>query len=56
MACNEFSHIWKEEYYGWKCTRCGDFIPFGQAPWEEELQYDDADQDDEYDPFYDGAW
>ena len=25
-------HIWKEDYYGWKCKLCGLFYPFGCAP------------------------
>ena len=50
QPCQEFtenSHDWQEEYYGWKCSKCGDFIPFGCEPWmpvdeyeEDELDYD----------------
>jgi hypothetical protein len=33
---------YEETYYGWKCKKCGDFIPFGCAPWE------DWDEPEEY--------
>lgn len=42
--CNEFHHQWKEEYYGYRCGECGQFIPFGCEPWLNEP--DDYDDDD----------
>ncbi len=24
---------WTEEYYGYRCRACGDFVPFGCEPW-----------------------
>jgi hypothetical protein len=27
---------WVEEYYGWRCTKCGGFYPYDHAPWDED--------------------
>ncbi len=27
-------HVWTEEYYGARCTKCDLFYPHGCAPWE----------------------
>jgi len=27
-------HEFKEEYYGWLCTKCKLFFAFGCAPWD----------------------
>lgn len=32
-TCNPNQHVWKEEYYGYKCERCQTFIPYGSEPW-----------------------
>lgn len=29
----ECAHDWQEEYYGYRCLNCKDFIPFGCEPW-----------------------
>jgi hypothetical protein len=31
--CEATHHEWKEEYYGYKCETCGEFIPYGCEPW-----------------------
>jgi hypothetical protein len=31
--CNPNQHVWKEEYYGYKCEGCQMFIPYGSEPW-----------------------
>lgn len=40
-------HCWEEVYYGYKCAKCEQFIPFGCEPWlpeeAEMLASDDAD-------------
>ena len=28
-------HDFKEEYYGWKCSKCDLFFAYGYAPWED---------------------
>lgn len=31
---------WEEEYYGYRCKICGEFIPYGCEPWmptDEEI-------------------
>lgn len=33
--CDTFACEWVEEYYGWRCSKCGLFYDFGQAPWED---------------------
>jgi hypothetical protein len=45
----ECQHDWKEEYYGFRCTKCDQFHPYGLEPWayfdesEEEFQMRDDD-------------
>ena len=41
------SHEWHEEYYGYHCSLCDLFYPFGCAPWDDldELANDDEDED-----------
>ena len=47
--CDTFECEWEEEYYGWRCKKCGKFYAFGQAPWEEEDEdYEDDFGDEEY--------
>ncbi len=41
--CNFDEHQYIEEYYGYRCTICGDLVPYGCEPWvyltdEEEQQ------------------
>jgi hypothetical protein len=50
--CEATHHEWKEEYYGYKCENCGEFIPYGSEPWEpdEEEGYRGPDID-RYNPF-----
>lgn len=31
--CNLTQHDWQEEYYGLKCSLCGEFVPYGCEPW-----------------------
>lgn len=31
--CSAEKHQWQETYYGYKCTECGTFVPFGSEPW-----------------------
>jgi hypothetical protein len=31
--CAAGDHQWREEYYGYKCINCEEFIPFGCEPW-----------------------
>jgi hypothetical protein len=31
--CDLLRHNWEEEYYGYRCSACGTFIPFGSEPW-----------------------
>jgi hypothetical protein len=31
--CRDDEHDWREIYYGYECTACGLFIPFGCEPW-----------------------
>lgn len=31
---------WEKEYYGYRCSVCGDFVPFGSEPW---IERDDED-------------
>jgi hypothetical protein len=33
--CDTFACEWVEEYYGWRCSKCGLFYAFGQSPWED---------------------
>lgn len=50
-ATNLFKCDWQEEYYGWRCKNCDDFIPFGCEPWTpiDDLGWDDDDwSDDDY--------
>jgi hypothetical protein len=37
--CN---HDFQEEYYGYRCVKCQQFIPYGCEPWA-------ADEDEEMD-------
>jgi len=32
--CNLTHHDYAEEYDGYRCRNCDDFIPYGCAPWE----------------------
>ena len=34
--CEMTHHEWKEEYYGYKCETCGEFIPYGCEPWIDD--------------------
>jgi hypothetical protein len=34
--CEMTHHEWKEEYYGYKCETCGEFIAYGCEPWIDE--------------------
>lgn len=40
--CDNDSHAWKEDYYGWKCKNCDAFYADGCAPWEydEDAEYE----------------
>jgi hypothetical protein len=56
----ECKHTWVEEYYGYLCTACGLFYPYGCAPWEDvdwwnddEPVYGDEHEDEE---FFDCGW
>jgi hypothetical protein len=31
--CAMMDHDWVQEYYGYRCAVCGDFIPYGCEPW-----------------------
>ena len=46
-ACltNEVLHLWREEYYGWRCQACHTFIPFGSEPWGPVLGEEDEEDD-----------
>lgn len=44
--CDTFACEWVEEYYGWRCSKCGCFYAFGQAPWEDFGE--EYGEDDEY--------
>ncbi len=48
--CELTSHDWTEEYNGYRCKNCGEFIPYGCEPWlpvddfaESELTNDEMD-------------
>jgi len=43
--CNMFTHRWKDEYYGYRCENCGDFIPYGCDPW---MPFDDDDGEPDF--------
>jgi len=32
-TCNPNQHIWRTEYYGYKCEVCQRFVPYGSEPW-----------------------
>ena len=43
-ACDPFCHEWVSNYYGYACTQCGMFVPFGCEFWmpmgdDEEEDY-----------------
>lgn len=38
--CQFTDHEFAEEYYGYRCTRCGLFYPFGCAPWDDAEDYE----------------
>lgn len=40
---------WQEVYYGYKCVKCGTFVPFGSEPWMP------LDNDGDDDPTYIGS-
>ena len=45
--CSASTHDFKEEYYGWRCSKCGCFYP-NTAPlgaWLNGETYDGQDQD-----------
>lgn len=42
QICEATHHEWKEEYYGYKCETCGEFIPYGCEPW---MPLDDEEED-----------
>jgi hypothetical protein len=52
--CEMTHHEWKEEYYGYRCETCGEFILYGCEPWMP-LDEPPTVSDDEWDyfPFYD---
>jgi len=33
LVCIPTKHVWKEEYYGYKCDVCQMFISYGSEPW-----------------------
>jgi hypothetical protein len=35
-SCDPWQHKWVEVYYGYECSICGDFVPFGSEPWIDE--------------------
>lgn len=39
-SCDLSSHQWEETYYGWKCLKCGDFVPFGCEPWSVDDDFE----------------
>jgi hypothetical protein len=45
---SDCAHEWKEEYYGYHCSKCDLFYPFGLAPWE----YFDEPENDSDVPTY----
>lgn len=47
--CQMTHHDWVEEYYGYRCTQCGEFIPYGCEPWmpDEDERYPQREYDDE---------
>jgi hypothetical protein len=42
VDCCSGTHM-REEYYGWRCTVCDAFYPFGCEPW---APLDEEDEDD----------
>lgn len=54
MESRECAHVWVEEYYGNRCSRCGLFFAYGCAPWDEDgLPGDDEQPDEDYPDFED---
>jgi hypothetical protein len=45
QLCEMTSHAWKEEYYGYKCETCGEFIPYGCEPWMPDDDWPVSDED-----------
>lgn len=46
--CELTHHDWVEDYYGYRCSQCNMFIPYGCEPW---IDFDDeGDADDDYPP------
>jgi len=46
--CDVFSHDWEEEYYGFRCTRCGLFVPedyFDDTSEHQPLESEGKDDD-----------
>jgi hypothetical protein len=41
--CEITHHQWSEDYYGYTCQNCGEFIPYGCEPWTPVDQDDDDD-------------
>lgn len=46
------NHVFKEEYYGYKCKNCDLFFAYGCAPWEDDGEYalEDAGLLEEFEP------
>lgn len=42
--CEMSSHHWRDEYYGYQCETCGEFILYGCEPWMP-LDDDDGEPD-----------
>ena len=51
QLCLMTHHDWVEEYYGYRCSQCHEFIPYGCEPW---APVDEYDYDTEAD--YDETW
>lgn len=41
-------HDWREEYYGWRCIKCKQLVPFSCEPWAPID--DDASGEDDWRP------
>ena len=47
--CDPFKHRYTEEYYGYRCVHCGEFIPFGCEPWIDDDDTGPEDRGVEFD-------
>lgn len=56
QLCEATSHVWREEYYGYHCENCGEFVPFGCEPWIPADIDDESEAEDDYDPAYSFGW